>query len=134
MRRNERSGPGIMNSDQAATGTSSGDEEAAGSDGFATAGSEKLPALADKQQLEKTEDTRRMEKQRGDFTAGFLLEPARSHATRNTSRRAGMVIHPRNRIVRHSWAWDCCPLAPNSNVGQNNLSFSIIQAISSFSS
>src|ERR1700730_9014693 len=134
MRRNERSGPVIMNSDEAATGLSSGDGVAAGSDRFETAASEKSPALADKQQLEKTEATTRTMKQRGDFTAGFLLEPARSHATKNTSRRAGMVIHPRNRIVRHSWAWDCCPLAPNSNVGQNNLSFSIIQAISSFSS
>src|SRR5713101_8059788 len=131
MRRNERSGPVIMNYDEAATGPSSGEEDAAVSDVFETASSAKSPALADKQPLQKTEATTRMEKQRGNFTAGFLLEPARSHATRITSRKAVIVIPPRNRIVPRSWACDSWPLIPNSNVGQNNLSFSIIQAISS---
>src|SRR5882762_1200286 len=131
MRRNGRSGPVIMNSDEAATGPSCGDEVAAASDGLETAATAKSPALAGKQRLEKAEATIRMEKQIGDFTAGFLLEPARSQATRSTSQRAG--IHPRNRIVPHSWACDSWLLMPNSNVGQNNLSFSIIQAISSFS-
>src|SRR6267143_2897750 len=131
MRRNERSGPAIMNSDEAATGPSSRGELADAWDGFETAAAAKSPALANKQQLQKTEATTRMEKQRGNFTAGFLLEPARSHTTRITVRKAGIVIPPRNRIVLRSWACDSWPLIPNSNVGQNNLSFSIIQAISS---
>src|SRR5258707_5317732 len=84
MRRKERSGPGIRNSDVATAAVSA---------------SAKSPALADKQQQEKTEATR-MEKHRRDFTAGFLFEPARPHATGSTSRRAGMVIHPRNRGYR----------------------------------
>src|SRR3979490_2361836 len=101
MRRNERSGPVITNSNETATGPSCGAEVAAASDGLETAATAKSPALAGKQQLEETEATIRMEQQRGDFTAGFLLEPAKSHATRSTSQRAGTVIHPRNRIVPH---------------------------------
>src|ERR1700680_3130445 len=94
MRRKERSGPGITNSDEAATGPSCGDEVAAASDGLETAATAKSRALTGKQPLEKTAAATRMEKQRGDFTAGFLLEPVRSHATGSTSRRAGIVIHP----------------------------------------
>src|SRR3982074_23530 len=100
MRRKERSGPVITNSDEAATGPSCGDEVAAASDGLETAATAKSLALAGKQPLEKTAATTtiRVEKQRGDFTAGLLLEPARSHATGSTSRRAGIVMHPRNRV------------------------------------
>jgi hypothetical protein len=67
-----------MNSDEAATGPSCGDPVAAASDGLETATAKSL-ALAGTPQLEKTEATIRMEKQRGDFTAGFLSEPAKSH-------------------------------------------------------
>jgi hypothetical protein len=70
-----------MNSDVAAAGASA----SASAPG-------KSPALADKQQQEKTEATTRMEKHRRDFTAGFLSEPAKPHATGSTSRRAGIVI------------------------------------------
>src|SRR3979490_3253163 len=66
MRKKDRSGPGIMNSDVATLGAS---------------GLAKPPALADKQPQEKIEATTRMEKHRGDFTAGFLSEPARHHTT-----------------------------------------------------
>src|ERR1700682_3973241 len=121
MRRNERSGPVIANSDEAATGPSCGAEVAAVSDGLETAATAKSPAWAGTQQLGKTEATIRMEQQSGDFTAGFLWEPARTHATRSRSQRTGTVIHPRNQIVPHSWACDSWPLIPNSNVGQNNL-------------
>src|ERR1700730_9049296 len=90
MRRKERSGPVIMNSEEAATGPSCGDEVAAASDGFETAAPAKSSALAGKQPQAKTETTTRVQKQSGDFTAGFLSEPARLHATRITARRAGL--------------------------------------------
>src|ERR1700730_2529202 len=100
MRRKERSGPVITNSDEAATGPSCGDEVAAASDGLETAATAKSLALAGKQPLEKTAATTiRVEKQRGDFTAGLLLEPVISHATGSTSRKPGIVIHPRNRVM-----------------------------------
>src|SRR5258708_3903788 len=99
MRRKERSGPVIMNSEEAATGPSCGDDVAAASDGFETATPAKSSALAGKQQQAKTETTTRVQKQRGDFTAGFLSEPARPHATGVTARRAEIVIHPRNRVM-----------------------------------
>src|ERR1700738_4860321 len=66
MRRKERSGPGIMNSDVATAGA---------------LGLAESPALAGKQPQEKTEATTKMEKHRGNFTAGFLSEPTRHHAT-----------------------------------------------------
>src|SRR5258708_39391813 len=87
MRRNERSGPVIMNSEEAATGSSCGDEVAAAWDEFETAASAKSPALAGRQQQAKTEATTRVQKQRGNFTAGFLLEPARSHTTGSSGER-----------------------------------------------
>lgn len=92
-------------------------------------GSAESRALAGKQQPEKAEATTRMETHRGNFTAGFLFEEAGPHATGSTSRRAEMVIHPRDRGVPYSRACDPGP-APNSNVRQNNLSVSISQAIS----
>src|SRR5437016_2547651 len=61
MRRKERSGPGIMNSDGVADTAVSG-----------LAGS---PAWASRQ-LQEAEASKRMETRRGDFTAGFLPEPA----------------------------------------------------------
>src|SRR5216684_723856 len=60
MRRKERSGPGIMNSDVATAGT---------------LGLAESPALAYKQPQEKIEATTRMEKHRGDFTAGSSWSP-----------------------------------------------------------
>jgi hypothetical protein len=84
-----------MNCDEFVTG-SSGGEIAAASDGFETPELERSPALADKQQQEKIEATARMESQRGNFTAGFLFEPATTNATQSSSRRAGIVIYPRN--------------------------------------
>jgi len=62
-----------MNCDEVMTGPSSGEEVAAASGGFEAATSAKVSALADKQQQEKNEATTRTERQRGDFTAGFLL-------------------------------------------------------------
>ena len=72
MRRKERSGPGIMNSDESVTDPSPSGKVASSSDWFETAGLAKSPALADRQQQEKAEATTRMEKQSGNFTAGFL--------------------------------------------------------------
>src|SRR4029077_15718966 len=108
MRRKERSGPAITNSDEAATGPSCGDQVAAASDGLETATAKSL-ALAGKQQLETTEPIIKMKKQRGDFTAGFLSEPARPHPG-VWSRRAGI---PRNRLtpIPGLVSW---PLIPNS--------------------
>src|SRR5271155_2065247 len=100
IRRRERSGPWIMNCDEFVT-SSFGREVAAASDALETAEFAGSQARADKQPQEKTEAVTRMESQ-GDLTAGFLLEPATSDATRSASRRAGVVIHPRNRVVSHS--------------------------------
>jgi hypothetical protein len=86
-----------MNCDEFVTSPSGG-EVAAASDGFETVELAESPALADKQQQGKTEATTRtrMKRQRGNFTAGFLLEPVTPYAARSTSRIAGIVIHPRN--------------------------------------
>src|ERR1700723_2286918 len=43
--------------------------------------------------------TTRMERQRGSFTAGLPLEPTKPDPTKSTSRRAGCVNHPQNRLV-----------------------------------
>jgi hypothetical protein len=60
-----------MNSDESLTDASPGVEVASNSD-FETGESAKPDALADQQGQEKAEDTTRREKQRGNFTAGFL--------------------------------------------------------------
>lgn len=99
MRRKERNGPGIMNSAGEVTGWSPGGEVAAASDTLEGAELAETAALADAQQQEQTKATTRMERQRGSFTAGFPLEPAKPDATRSTSRRAGIVNHPPNRLV-----------------------------------
>jgi hypothetical protein len=56
-------------------------------------------ALADTQQQEQMKAATRMERQRGSFTAGFPLEPTKPDPTKSTSRRAGHVNHPLNRLV-----------------------------------
>jgi hypothetical protein len=76
MRRKERSGPGIMNSDEFGT-TPSGGEVAAASDGFEAFGSAELTAFADQDKEEKTSATTRRDGQRGTFTEGYLFEPVR---------------------------------------------------------
>ena len=88
MRRKERNGPAIINSDEAAAGPSEG-EVAVASAGSEAAKLAKSRALADKRKEENSEATTKTEKQKGHFTAGFPLEPERSHATRSTSQRAG---------------------------------------------
>ena len=64
-----------MNCDEFVTGPF-GEEVAAASDGSETGELERFPAWADKPQQEKIEATARMDSQRGNFTAGFLFEPA----------------------------------------------------------
>lgn len=88
-----------MNSAGGASSPSSGGGLAAASDGFEEAELPESAALADTQQQEQIEATTRMERQRGSFTAGFPLEPTKPDATKSTSRRAGYVNHPRNRLV-----------------------------------
>ncbi len=114
-----------MNSEEAGTGSPSGDEAATASDGFETV-TFAFPALADRHQQEKTEAITRTEIQRGDFTAGFLLGPARPHATRSTSRRRGSAKPSR---APFSWACEFPALTPNSDVVQNSSSSPIIQGI-----
>src|ERR1700728_4300595 len=97
MRRKDRSGPGIRNSAEGATGPSPGGELAAAWGGFERGELTKSAATADKQPLEQTEATTRLERQRGSFTAGLLLEPAKPDTSRSASRRAGIEIHPQNR-------------------------------------
>src|ERR1700732_2320407 len=115
MRRKERSGPVITNSDEAATCPSCGDEVAAASDGLETAAAAKSLALAGKQQLQKTEATTRMEKPRGDFMAGFLSEPARSHATGRSVAESGDCHSSAKPSHAHSRACYSWPLFSNSN-------------------
>jgi len=123
----------IMNSEEAATGPSSGDEIAAAADGFDAAALAESQALADKQSQETTEATTRMERHRG------ISRLDSSWGRRNLTQpgvcrgEQGLWLRPRNQVVPYSRACDSWPLIPNSNVGQNNLSFSIIQAISSVS-
>src|ERR1017187_4637019 len=88
MRRKDRSGPGIINCDEFVTNPSGG-EVAAVSDEFETSKAAKTRSSADRQPQERTKATTTMERQRGNFTAGFLLEPAAPKAIRSASRRAG---------------------------------------------
>src|SRR5437660_6161624 len=100
-----------------------------GSEGFEAAEESAPAAFADRQQQEKSETTTTAGRQRRDFTAGFLLEPPRPHAIRNTSQRAGSVNSPRNRVRTPFASLGCRPPSPNSNVGQNTPSAPIIQAL-----
>src|SRR5271156_68581 len=129
MRRNERSGPGMGNSATDETGSSAGDEIATASDEFVTAELTASPALASKHEQKKTGAIRR-DRQRGNFTAGFLLESATPNAMRSTPRRAAISVHPQNRVVPHLRICASRTLIPNSNVGQSNLFSWILQAIS----
>src|ERR1700685_4870855 len=106
MRRNGRSGPGIVNCEFVTA--PSGGEVVTASDGSETAKLAEFSALADRRPQEMTEAATRRERQRGDFTAGFLLEPATANANR-TSRGAGTVFHPRNRVVPHFRVCDFRP-------------------------
>src|SRR5208283_2742647 len=97
-------------------------------DGLERAESAESAALVDRQQ-EKTKAAARTERQRGNFTAGFLSEPAKPDATRSRSRRGD--CHSSAELT--GGLSSLCFPAPNSNVGQNNLFFWIIQVVSSVS-
>src|ERR1700722_2982150 len=106
MRRKERSGAGMGNWDDAVMGPASGVEVAL--DESETAELAESPALADKQPREKSETITKTERQEGHFMAGSPLKSEGPHATRSTSRRAGI---PRTELCT-SWAWDFWPPIP----------------------
>src|ERR1700733_3357319 len=88
IRRKERSGPGMAYCDDAVMGPASGVEVAV--EESATAELAESPALADKQPREKSETITKTERQEGHFMAGSPLKSEGPHATRSTSRRAGV--------------------------------------------
>jgi hypothetical protein len=88
-----------MNSAGGASSPFSGGGFGAASEGFEEAELPGSAALADTQQQEQMKATTRMDRQRGSFTAGFPLEPTKPDPTKSTSRRAGYVNHPQNRLV-----------------------------------
>jgi hypothetical protein len=67
------------------------------------------PALADKQPREKSETITKTERQEGHFMAGSPLKSEEPHATRSTSRRAGI---PRTELCIIPGAWDFWPPIP----------------------
>ncbi len=88
MRRKDRCGPGITNCDETGGVPSSEESTAAlGCCERAAAGSS--PLLAKESQF-KRESATRTDRQREDFTAGFLAELARPQFTLNLSRKAGV--------------------------------------------
>src|ERR1700674_1540419 len=87
MRRKDRSGPGIKNCEAVEDVASSGEGTTAGTD--CSAGEGISPLAASRLQL-KRESESKTDRQKGDFTAGFLAEPARPHFTWNLSRKAGV--------------------------------------------
>src|SRR4051794_14361645 len=88
MRRNDRKGPGMTNCDEGASDPSSAEESAPAS--ACLAGKGCSPLRANRWQF-KRDNPIRTETQNGDFTAGFLTEPARPHSTWNRSRK-GRVL------------------------------------------
>src|SRR5271169_5571158 len=95
MRRKDRCGPGMTNSDEDECLSSSEEEVTAASECCKRA--EKSPAglTANKSQV-KRENATTADKQRGDFTAGFLSEPAR------TSRHPESIAEGRGVFIRET--------------------------------
>src|ERR1700688_958512 len=89
MRRNDRRGPGIMNCDEAGSFPSSAGEMGTVADCVASGAGRRSPVPANKSQRNR-ENAIVADKRSGDFTAGFLSEPARRHSTWNLRGRQAM--------------------------------------------
>src|SRR6266567_1094159 len=90
MRRKDRCGPGITNREGAENVPSSGEEMTTALECFKGVAAGTSPLAANESQVNRENATRAdRHRQRGDFMAGFLAEPARPHFTWNLSRKAG---------------------------------------------
>src|SRR5437588_6012764 len=103
MRRKDRCGPGITNCDGAENVPSSGEEMTTALECVKGVAGRRSPPLANESQVKRENATRAdRHRQRGDFTAGFLAEPARPHFTWNLFAEGRGVFHSRNGNVPRS--------------------------------